>query len=134
MSEWTEGVCSDGAAILRDGQPVTISELLEHLNTADKEIERLRERLEMTHAYDATRKRVAVEPGSIPDGIDCRDETIAQLEKQLRIIRSAALDEAAFDDAISADSESGRLDPLFDAARQEIDSGNVSDATPGDKP
>lgn len=134
MSEWTEGVCSDGAAILRDGQPVTISELLGHLNTADKEIERLRERLEMTHAYDATRKRVAVEPGSIPDGIDCRDETIAQLEKQLRIIRSAALDEAAFDDAISADSESGRLDPLFDAARQEIDSGNVSDATPGDKP
>lgn len=127
MSEWTEGVCSDGAAILRDGQPVTISELLEHLNTADKEIERLRERLEMTHAYDATRKRVAVEPGSIPDGIDCRDETIAQLEKQLRIICSL------FDDAISADSATGRLDPLFDAARQEIDNGNVSDATPGDK-
>ena len=35
MSEWTEGVCSNGAAILRDGQPVTISELLEHLNRCE---------------------------------------------------------------------------------------------------
>ena len=38
MSEWTEGVCDDGAAILRDGQPVTISELLAILN----DFERLR--------------------------------------------------------------------------------------------
>lgn len=35
MSEWTEGVCSDGAAILRDGQPVPISELLDHLNRCE---------------------------------------------------------------------------------------------------
>lgn len=32
MTEWTEGVCGDGAAILRDGQMVPISDLLEHLN------------------------------------------------------------------------------------------------------
>lgn len=34
MTEWTEGVCGDGAAILRDGQMVPISELLAHLNIA----------------------------------------------------------------------------------------------------
>lgn len=31
MSEWTEGVCGDGAVILRDGQPVPIPELLMEL-------------------------------------------------------------------------------------------------------
>lgn len=31
-SEYTEGVCEDGAAILRDGQPITISEVLALLN------------------------------------------------------------------------------------------------------
>ncbi len=30
--EWTEGVCGDGVVILRDGQPVTISEVLRILN------------------------------------------------------------------------------------------------------
>ena len=35
MSEWTEGVCSDGAAILRDGKPVPISELIEHMNRCE---------------------------------------------------------------------------------------------------
>ena len=33
--EWTEGVSGDGVAILRDGLPVTISELLEFLNMAE---------------------------------------------------------------------------------------------------
>lgn len=32
---WTEGVCSDGAAILCDGVPVPISELLTHLNRCE---------------------------------------------------------------------------------------------------
>lgn len=36
MSEWTEGVCSDGAAILRDGEMVPISDLLAHLNAVDR--------------------------------------------------------------------------------------------------
>ena len=56
------------------------------------------------------------------DGVGCQ------------FFRSLKDADTQFDDAISADSESGRLDPLFDAARQEIDNGNVSDATPGDKP
>lgn len=37
MAEWTEGVCDDGAAILRDGEPVKISDLLAHLNTEQAE-------------------------------------------------------------------------------------------------
>lgn len=32
--EWTEGICEDGAAILRDGIPVSITELLSILNQA----------------------------------------------------------------------------------------------------
>ena len=35
MIEWTEGVCADGAAILKDGQPVSISGLLDHLNAIE---------------------------------------------------------------------------------------------------
>lgn len=32
MAEYTEGVCADGAAILKDGQPMTISGILDTLN------------------------------------------------------------------------------------------------------
>ena len=32
---WTEGVCGDGAAILKDGQPVPITDLLDFLNRAE---------------------------------------------------------------------------------------------------
>ena len=32
MSEYTEGVCDDGAAILKDGAQMTISEVLAELN------------------------------------------------------------------------------------------------------
>ena len=31
-TEYTEGVCGDGAAILRDGQPIPITEILSRLN------------------------------------------------------------------------------------------------------
>lgn len=41
-----------------------------------EEIDRLNERLENNHMFDAQGGRVDVEPGSIPDGIECRDETI----------------------------------------------------------
>ncbi|SEG13892.1 hypothetical protein [Marinobacterium lutimaris] len=45
MSEYTQGICQDGAAILRDGQPMTIEEILAALRSGDQqsaEIERLR--------------------------------------------------------------------------------------------
>lgn len=35
MTKWTEGVCEDGAAILRDGEMIPITELLEILNRTD---------------------------------------------------------------------------------------------------
>ncbi len=44
-----------------------------------QEVERLNERLENNHLYehkDGQMVRVEVSPGSIPDGIDCRNETI----------------------------------------------------------
>lgn len=40
--EWTEGVLGDGAAILRDGVQIPISELLHILNSADSAAERAR--------------------------------------------------------------------------------------------
>ncbi|EJL36574.1 hypothetical protein PMI01_00949 [Caulobacter sp. AP07] len=41
-----------------------------------EEIERLNERLENNHMFDVHGGRIAVPPGSIPDGIECRDDTI----------------------------------------------------------
>lgn len=37
--EYTEGICGDGAAILKNGQPITITEILNTLNIANKAIE-----------------------------------------------------------------------------------------------
>jgi hypothetical protein len=33
---WTEGVCGDGVAILRDGVPVSISKILKALNDRER--------------------------------------------------------------------------------------------------
>ena len=57
---------------------------------ADAEIARLRERLEVTHAYVAG-KRIEVLAGSIPDGIACRDETIKMQDAEIARLREAAL-------------------------------------------
>jgi len=33
--EFSQGVCGDGAAILKDGQPITVDEVIQLLNTAE---------------------------------------------------------------------------------------------------
>ena len=43
MSKYSQGVCADGAAILRDGQPMTVDEIVSALNRADLAAERERE-------------------------------------------------------------------------------------------
>ena len=50
---------------------------------ADKtaECERLNERLENNHVYNFKGEREEVEPGTFPDGIECRDETIRQQDE-----------------------------------------------------
>ena len=58
---------------------------------AEAEIARLRERLEVTHAYDLSGKRIEVPAGSIPDGIACRDETIKMQDAEIARLREAAL-------------------------------------------
>ncbi|MET4160531.1 hypothetical protein ABIE61_000345 [Marinobacterium sp. MBR-111] len=43
-TEYTEGICEDGAAILRDGQPMTVEEILDALRDREQlqaEVERL---------------------------------------------------------------------------------------------
>ncbi|MCC2649862.1 MAG: hypothetical protein K0R61_47 [Microvirga sp.] len=57
------------------------------------EISRLQERLEMTHVWqmiDGKMARVEVEPGSIPDGIECRDETIRLQDKEIKRLLSVS--------------------------------------------
>lgn len=58
---------------------------------AEAEIARLRERLEVTFAYDLSGKRIEVLAGSIPDGIACRDETIKMQDAEIARLREAAL-------------------------------------------
>lgn len=66
---------------------------------AEAECERLRERLEITHATDGNGNRIPF-PAGAPDGIACRDETIRLLEakcerlrEELRLIAQAKPDE-----------------------------------------
>lgn len=45
--EYTQGICEDGAAILRDGQPMTVEEILDALRDSEQlkaEVERLSNR------------------------------------------------------------------------------------------
>ncbi len=68
-----------------------IDKLRAERNRLRDEVERLQDRLEMRHAWqvvDGKEVRITVEPGSIPDGIDARDETIRQLDKNCNTLRS----------------------------------------------
>ena len=46
-ADWTEGVCADGAAILRDGVRIRISEILATLNAAERWRDLLSEGLDL---------------------------------------------------------------------------------------
>lgn len=52
------------------------------------EVERLRKRLEVTHVWqfiNGKMRRRTLKPGEdIPDGIECRDETIRQLDRYIK--------------------------------------------------
>ena len=54
----------------------------------EKEIAALHERLEDNRAYDVDGKRIEVKPGSIPDGIYCRDETIKLQDEYIKELES----------------------------------------------
>lgn len=41
MSEYTQAVCEDGAAILKDGQMMTIEEIIDHLRSIQQQNERI---------------------------------------------------------------------------------------------
>lgn len=69
---------------------ILTGEQRELLRAAADEIERLMDRLEMRHVWqsiDGKMTRVSVEPGSIPDGIECRDETIKLQGAEIERIR-----------------------------------------------
>lgn len=66
-AEWTEGACEDGAAILRDGEMISISKLLAHLNRAEElqtENARLRDALKRSEAFFSA-MHIVLEPEDI---------------------------------------------------------------------
>lgn len=76
---------SDGVA--RDEFRSIAAAVLEADNSSTQNIriEKLEERLEITHAYDYKGNRVEIPPedrDEYPDGIDCRDETIRLLQDE----------------------------------------------------
>jgi hypothetical protein len=54
MPDYTEGVCSDGAAILCDGRMMTIDEVLSTLNGYATEIAKLRKSIDAAAYADWT--------------------------------------------------------------------------------
>lgn len=66
---YTEGLCGDGAAILENGQPITISEVLKRLN----KIEEVRETL---NNWGGIRKKL-----SYTEMIDCLLDTLRRAIK-----------------------------------------------------
>lgn len=45
-------------------------------------VENLYERLECNHLFDSNSNRIERMPGSIPDGIECRDATISNFKRK----------------------------------------------------
>lgn len=83
-------------------EPPKLPDIVEHLREAIREgagqlaencieeITRLRARLEMDGVWqliDGKMQRISVEPGSIPDGIECRDETIKLQDAEIARLR-----------------------------------------------
>lgn len=81
----------------RSGEPLgrLMREAAARIETLSRENAELHERLEDNRYYDSDGNRVDVTPGSIPDGIHCRDETIRLLDAKIADARRQALEEAA---------------------------------------
>lgn len=93
-----------------------ISSITRERDEARDENERLHERLEDNFAFNSNGERVAFEPGTIPDGIECRDETIRQQDERIkRLVRER-----------DAMREAGK--PFFDLAK------TVTTPAPGSPP
>lgn len=56
--------------------------------TLRAEVERLHDRLEDNRTFDTQGNRVPCEPGTIPDGIECRDETIRVQQRELERLQA----------------------------------------------
>lgn len=75
MSEYSQGVCQDGAAILKDGQMMTIEEILRELNNHKRLSEALSKVLDMAE-YMSLHEGYS---GSPKEYTDAR-ELLAQLQ------------------------------------------------------
>ncbi len=81
LNSWADSF-SDAQLTERATGEAYQQELRDLLRTKDEEIEKLKERLEVTHAWrlvDGELIKVPV-PDGFPDGIECRDETIKMLQ------------------------------------------------------
>lgn len=80
----------------------------------------LHERLEDNHVFDINGNRIEREPGTIPDGIECRDETI-KLQREritaLAVQRDALAEEAVLRDKVSREAWGDQSDEHTPAIR-----------------
>ncbi|MGP9696184.1 hypothetical protein ACT3UG_01095 [Halomonas sp. AOP27-A1-34] len=73
MSEYTQGVCHDGAAILKDGKPLTIEQILEGLRERDEYRNHLAAIAEMTGNGD--------DIGAAHEGVNALAEDLARYKR-----------------------------------------------------
>ena len=64
------------------GCPTCVLEARKQIRTLELECTRLHTRLEDNFGFNGKGNRIVIKPGIIPDGIECRDETIKQLDKK----------------------------------------------------
>lgn len=70
--------------------PRAAAAALERIEALEADVAELHERLEDNRVYDGEGNRIDVEPGSIPDGIDCRNETIKLLDARIEALEARA--------------------------------------------
>lgn len=86
-TEYTQGICEDGAAILRDGQPMTVEEILEALRSGDQlqaEVERLREDNQLLRRQNGSLTQQVIDRGQERDQLKTE---IAHLQIEVNNLR-----------------------------------------------
>ena len=63
MSEYSQGVCYDGAVILKDGQPITVDQIVKELNEITRlqfQLEELQEKVERIDKLESLCREVVI--------------------------------------------------------------------------
>ena len=78
MKEYSQGVCQDGAAILEDGKPLTIEDILAKLRNNDRLIDQLKDCLELMQDSE-TRWDQGLDAPNMNEEIRCVRDLLTEL-------------------------------------------------------